>query len=90
MRVRLDGLGEEGLGFLGGAGGAERQERLGVGPVGASILVIGLQELLQGLVVADLEKGGGEDVANALVVAGIEPEHVAVVGDRFVPAAQGP
>src|SRR4051795_10998017 len=50
MRVRADGLGEEGPGLVGGAGGTERQERLGVGPVGASILIVRLQELLEGLV----------------------------------------
>src|SRR3954447_7453424 len=48
MRVRADGLGEEGPGLLGGAGGTERQERLGVGPVGAAVLIVRLQELLKG------------------------------------------
>ena len=87
--VRLPGRPEPlpGLGRV--ALAAEGEQGLGVGP-GGRRLVVPLQQLGQLVVPIQVQEPGGQGVADPLVVAGVEPEHVAEVPGRLLAPAQRP
>jgi transposase len=63
-------------------------KRLGIEPERAAVLIILLEELLQSFGVAALHQATGKFITDALIVAGIQPQHVAIVAYRGVNLAE--
>src|SRR5262249_59687747 len=88
--VRLLGLLEQLTGFRGVAVLPEGEQSLGVGPGSRGFIGILLEEPCQVVIPVEEEQEAGKSVANALVVAGVEPEHVLQVLHGLLTMASGP
>src|SRR5690349_5509330 len=66
----------------------KREERPGVEPEGAALVLVGRQQLLKRAVVASPQQAAGEEIPDPLVVVWVQPEHVAEVADRAVLVAE--
>ncbi len=85
MTVRVPSFLRQFLGLLvAGFIFPEGDKRLGIEPERAAILIILLEELLQRFGVAALHQARGKDITDALVVVGIQPQHVLIVAYRGV------
>ena len=69
---------------------AQNQQGLGVGPFGEHIIVIGGEQFLQGAVIAGGEQPGRQDMAQTLIVVGVEAQHIPVMADGRSALARRP
>ena len=73
MGIALPGGSQGGAG-IGLIALAQSQQGLGVGPFGEHIIVIGGEQFLQGAVIAGGEQPGRQDMAQTLIVVGVEAQ----------------
>ena len=80
MGIALPGGSQGGAG-IGLIALAQSQQGLSVGPFGEHIIVIGGEQFLQGAVIAGGEQPGRQDMAQTLIVVGVEAQHIPVMAD---------
>lgn len=90
MAVRPDRVAQARSGCLAVAAPPEGVERPRVGPEGGCIVLVLFEETFEVVVVPQIEEAGREQVADPLVVVGVEPEHLPVVPDRRLTVAHRP
>ena len=69
---------------------AKGQQGGRVGPFGRTVVLVTLQQALGFLVAVQIHQGAQEQVAHALVVVGIQPQHFRIMLDRLGPLARLP
>ena len=69
---------------------AESQQGGGEGPLGRGVVLILLEQPPQIVVAIELQQPVGQQIADALVVAGVQPKHVPGVRHRLIATAEKP
>jgi hypothetical protein len=84
MGVAGDGLSEGAAGFSGIACGAKEEQSFGPDQEGAAIVGMRFEQDFEFAIAAEVEQAGGEEITDAEIIVGAEPQQIVPVGDRLV------